>query len=225
MEEPIWQKEDPLTPTPKLKLTKGRTLETEPTTDNLLRQLSTLNMAGEDNKNNAKTHLKKLTPFHSNRKLIKEFLQECDLYILGNTKDFPNDASKVIFILSYMDNGEAKKWKQYYINNEVLTAGAYIWPKVANFHTKIKEAFAFEDEKEDSVRKLETLRQGNRNAKEITNQIWLLVTKAGLDEDNQMLICTYWCALNPQLANKMMYSTDKPSTLKDMGTAPTLKKG
>ena len=112
-----------------------------------------------------------------------------------------------------------------YINNEVITARSYVWPKVADFFTKVKEAFAFEDEKEDSVRKLETLRQGNRNAKEMTNEFQLLVTKAGLNEDNQMLICTYQCALNPQLANKIMYSTDKPSMLKDMGKDATLKKG
>ena len=154
--------------------------------DDLLRALQTLTMATA-----AKTHLKKLTPFHGDRKLIKKFIQECDLYIIGNLKDFPNDDSKVIFILSYMDDGAAEKWKQYYINNEVITARSYIWPKLANFYTKLREAFAFEDKKEDSVRKLETLKQGNRNAEELTNKFQLLVAKAGLDEDNQMLICTY----------------------------------
>ena len=107
----------------------------------------------------------------------------------------------------------------------MITAGSYVWPKLANFYTKLREAFAFEDKKEDSVRKLETLKQGNRNAEELTNEFRLLVTKAGLDEDNQMLIHTYQCALNPQLANKIMYSTDKPSTLKDTGKDATLKKG
>ena len=53
-------------------------------------------------KNDAKTHLKKLTPFHGDRRLVRKFLQECELYIMGNTKDFPDDASKVIFILSYV---------------------------------------------------------------------------------------------------------------------------
>ena len=90
-----------------------------------------------------------------------------------------------------MDDGEAEKWKQYYIDNEVITAGSYIWPKLADFYAKLREAFTFENEKEDSVRKLENLKQGNRNAKELTNEFQLLVTKAELDEDNQMLICTY----------------------------------
>ena len=40
-----------------------------------------------------------------------------------------------------------------------------------------------------------------------------------------MLICTYQHALNTQLANKIMYSTDKPSTLKDIGKDATLKRG
>ena len=210
----------------KLNINKGKNpWITEPIMDDLLGALQTLSMATAGDKNNTKTHLKKLTPFYGDRKLIKKFLQECNLYILGNAKDFSTNDSKVIFILSYMDDGEAEKWKQYFIDNEVITAGSYIWPKLANFYTKVKEAFAFKDEKEDSVRKLETLKQGNRNAKEMTNKFWLLVAKAGLDEDNQVLICTYWQTLNPQLANKIMYSTNKPSTLKDMGAGTTLKKG
>ena len=124
-----------------------------------------------------------------------------------------------------MDDGEAEKWKQYYINNEVITTGSYVWPKLADFYTKLREAFAFKDKKEDSVRKLETLKQGNRNTKELTNEFRLLVAKAGLDKDNQMLIHTYWHALNLQLANKIIYSTDKPSTLKDMETSANCKKG
>ena len=138
--------------------------------DDLLRALQTLTMATAADGKDAKTHLKKLTPFHGDRKLIKKFIQECDLYIIGNLKDFPNNSSKVIFILSYMDDGEAEKWKQYYINNEVITTRSYIWPKLANFYTKLREAFAFEEEKEDSVRKLETFKQGNRNAEELTNE-------------------------------------------------------
>ena len=121
-------------------------------------------------KNDAKTHLKKLTPFHGDRRLIREFLQECELYIIGNTKDSPDDASKVIFVLSYMDDGEVEKWKQYYINNEVYATGEYIWPEASDFYIKVKEAFTFEDKKEESVRKLETLKQGNRNTEEMTNE-------------------------------------------------------
>ena len=138
--------------------------------DNLLDQLLNLNMADTANKNDAKTHLKKPTPFHRDRKFVKKFLQECDPYILGNAKDFPDDASKVIFILSYVDNREAEKWKQYYIDHEIYATGEYVWPKASDFYIKVKEAFAFEDEKEESVRKLETLKQGNRNAKEMTNE-------------------------------------------------------
>ena len=88
--------------------------------DDLLGALQTLMMATAADAKDAKTHLKKLTPFHGDRKLIKKFIQECDLYIIGNSKDFPTDESKVIFILSYMDDGEAKKWKKYYIDNKLI---------------------------------------------------------------------------------------------------------
>ena len=71
-------------------------------TDDLLGALQTLMMATAADTKDAKTHLKKLTPFHGDRKLIKKFIQECDLYILRNLKDFPTNDSKVIFILSYV---------------------------------------------------------------------------------------------------------------------------
>ena len=73
--------------------------------DNLLGALQTLMMATPTDTKDAKTHLKKLTPFHGDRKPVKKLIQECDLYIIGNLKDFPNNDSKVIFILSYMDDG------------------------------------------------------------------------------------------------------------------------
>ena len=88
----------------KLDTDKGKNPWTEPTTDN-----RHLKLATPADKNDAKTHLKKPSPFHGDRKLVKKFLQECELYIIGNTKDFPNDASKVIFVLSYIDDGEAEK--------------------------------------------------------------------------------------------------------------------
>ena len=70
--------------------------------DDLLGALQMLSMATPADKNNAKTHLKKLTPFYGDRKLVKKFLQECNLYILGNSKDFSINDSKVIFILLKM---------------------------------------------------------------------------------------------------------------------------
>ena len=69
--------------TPKLKLNliliKGRTLEQqEPIMDDLLGALQTLMMATAADAKDAKTHLKKPTPFHGDRKLVKKFIQECD---------------------------------------------------------------------------------------------------------------------------------------------------
>jgi hypothetical protein len=167
-----------------------------------------------EEENKKTNHMKKPTPFHGDRRKVQSFLVDCRLYILANKKTFKNDAEQVLFILSYMDGGEAEKWKHHYLDSiENATTHEFDFGTIDKFTEAFKEAFQYEDEKEDAIRRLETIRQGNRSAEEMTNEFRLLIGKAGLDEKNEMLIRNYRRALRPQLANKILYSTDKPKDL------------
>ena len=56
-----------------------------------------------------KSYLKKPTPFDGNQQKVDNFIYACDLFFEGSSdKDFPTDKQKIIFILSYMSEGEAQ---------------------------------------------------------------------------------------------------------------------
>ena len=52
--------------------------------------------------------------FDGNRKEVNSFLQDCMAYLELNEHIFTTDKSQVMFILSYMDEKEAKRWKENY---------------------------------------------------------------------------------------------------------------
>ena len=99
--------------------------------------------------------------------------------------------------------------------------GSYTWLTKAVFLTAFKAAFLNEDEKEESIRKLDHISQGNRTAEEYVNEFRLTVSKAGLTTDNDMIVRTFRKGLNRALATRILYSDKKPNALEDT----TTKKG
>ena len=170
-----------------------------------------------------KSYLKKPEPFNGNRRKVDDFIYACDLFFEGSSdKDFPTDKQKIIFILSYMSEGEAQRWKKNYIETTTRQAdGSYTWPTKAVFLAAFKATFLNEDEKEESIRKLDYINQGNKTAEEYVNEFQLTVSKAGLSTDNDMIVRTFRKGLNKALATWIMYSDKKPNALEDT----TLKKG
>ena len=170
-----------------------------------------------------KSYLKKPTPFDRNQWKVDDFIYACDLFFEGSShKDFPTDKQKIIFILSYMSEGEAQRWKKNYIETTIRQAdGSYTWPTKTMFLDAFKAAFLNEDEKEESIRKLDYINQGNKTAEEYVNEFWLTVSKAGLPTNNDMIVRTFRKGLNKALATWIMYSDKKLNALEDT----TLKKG
>ena len=109
-----------------------------------------------------KSYLKKPTLFNGNRRKVNDFIYACNLFFEGSSdKDFPTDKQKIIFILSYMSEGEAQRWRKNYIETTIRQAdGSYTWPTKAVFLATFKAAFLNEDEKEESIRKLDYINQG-----------------------------------------------------------------
>jgi hypothetical protein len=125
------------------------------------------NMAEQGDKmevdHEGKSYLKKPEAFTGNRRKVDDFIHACDLFFEGSSpKDFPTDKQKIIFILSYMSGGEALRWRKNYMETEIKGAnGAYVWPTKADFLETFKTAFLNEDKKEESIRKLDNINQGN----------------------------------------------------------------
>ena len=59
-----------------------------------------------------KKKLKTPTPFSGKREDLREFLQEVKIYLLANSGIYISNLDKVLFVLSYMSEGDANSWKE-----------------------------------------------------------------------------------------------------------------
>ena len=71
---------------------------------------SYMNPASQSSTHVKEYGLNKLTPFSGNRMKVKAFLQECLVYINMNEEIYMTDKLKIGFVLSYMNEKEAKDW-------------------------------------------------------------------------------------------------------------------
>ena len=56
--------------------------------------------------------LNQLKPFTGKREELKKFLQDTNLYLLVNNKVYDTDIKKIMFALSFMNEGDAASWKE-----------------------------------------------------------------------------------------------------------------
>ena len=59
-----------------------------------------------------KKKLKTPTPFSGKREDLRKFLQEVKIYLLANSGIYTSNLDKVLFVLSYMTEGDANSWKE-----------------------------------------------------------------------------------------------------------------
>ena len=61
-----------------------------------------------------KKKLKPPTPFSGKREDLRKFLQEVKIYLWGNRSLYPEYTDKILFVISYMSDGDANTWKEEY---------------------------------------------------------------------------------------------------------------
>ena len=82
--------------------------EPEPNTETELIMAQLTGTTTMDVDHEGKSYLKKPDAFDGNQRKVDDFIHACDLFFEGSPdKDFPTDKQKIIFILSYMNTGEA----------------------------------------------------------------------------------------------------------------------
>jgi len=134
--------------------------------------------------NETKGLTRKPTVFSGDRKTLEKFIRDSSVYVAANKKNLPTDQTKTQFLLSYIDGGEADTWKEYFFNRYVIQPnGSYHWPTPNEVITSLRANFTKEDEIEESLRKLETMKQGSRTAEEIVNEFQILKSRARIDDN------------------------------------------
>ena len=125
--------------------------------------------------------LNKPTPFSGDRTKIKAFLQECLVYINMNEGIYKTDRLKIGFVLSYMNEKEARDWQELYLESiEDPATGKLVYPTFGAFLTEVCKAFWSADQVQDAVCKLENLKQGKKTAKQIVTEFKQLIGQARL---------------------------------------------
>jgi hypothetical protein len=86
--------------------------------------------------------MNKPTPFTGDRTKIRRFLQDCLRYLDMNQAIYNSDRLKIGFILSYMNDGEATNWKEYYLDTlEDPNTGMPNFPTLVMFLADVRKAF------------------------------------------------------------------------------------
>ena len=155
--------------------------------------------------------------FDGDRNRIKTFIQECNVYFDINDKVYTTDKTKIAFMLSLMNDKEARIWKGHYINAITGKNLKITYPPFTDFIEALERAFIPADEEGEAMNKLELLRQGNRPVEQMVTDFRMLITQAGLAEettsDHKHLIKIFMNCLNPQLKKKILFGESVPKTI------------
>ena len=104
--------------------------------------MSYMNPAPQNNIHAKKYGLNKPMPFSGDQTKVKVFLQECLVYIDMNKEIYMTDKLKIGFVLSYMNEKEAKDWRELYLGNiEDPATEKLVYLTFGTFLTEVCKAF------------------------------------------------------------------------------------
>ena len=162
--------------------------------------------------------LKTPTPFSGKREDLRSFLQEVKLYLRGNYQAYPDDEDQILFVLSYMSEGNAKDWKEEFVevaeqtsiqNNTDFTLGTF-----DDLIKQITADFSPFDGARDAIREMKGMKLGNDSIEEHVNKFKMLVTKSRLAKNDA--IAEYFRETLPiPLQKEIMRIPEPPKTLDD----------
>ena len=113
--------------------------------------------------------IKEPDPF-TDRKYIRQFMQQIVLNFSANPRRFKTDKSKILFVLSYMTTGEPGQWAEIFIESRtrlVPTWAPVTWGSWADFSNKL--AASFIDPNEDQKAYLELAAYTQKSGQSLPN--------------------------------------------------------
>jgi len=114
------------------------------------------------------------------------------MYLLINAETYNMDLKKIAFMLSLMEEGDAATWKKQLIeetfDRAILAGTNPNFGTIGNFISTLKEAFEPYNSEGDALEEMKVLRIGDIPIDEHIAKYKMLVTKAKLKEENQVVI-------------------------------------
>ena len=143
--------------------------------------MSYMNPAPQNGTHVKEYSLNKPMPFSGNQTKVKVFLQECLVYINMNEDIYMTDKLKIGFVLSYMNEKEAKDWRELFLEDiEDPATEKLVYPTFGTFLTEVCKAFQSVDRVQDALCKLDNLKRGKKTAEQVVMEFKQLIRQAGL---------------------------------------------
>ena len=121
--------------------------------------------------------------FNGETAKAKEFKRTCQSYLRLNEKVYDDSTRQITFVLSYMRNGRASEWAQFW-TTKLETPG--ITYSIHEFWNDFDKAFISADAKGEARSKLYALRQTN-SADKYNTQFQMFATQAEIEEYNALV--------------------------------------
>lgn len=154
--------------------------------------------------------LNKPDEFKGERKLLPTFLFQMELKFLAEPSNFTNDATKVVYAISYL-KGPAYQWVIPHQREGLLLA----FPTYSTFQRKLKQAFGDVNEQATAERELLALRQRGPCSYYTTE---FLRISSSLDWGTAALRSHYRMGLSDEVKDQLIH-VDMGETLSDLSIA------
>ena len=169
-------------------------------------------------------HVKVPTVFDGDRTKVTKFLQDVQVFMLAHKDGFKDEERKVLFTLSYMDEGVAETWKQAFLSNAFTIApgaaamnGFGTW---AELETKILKDFQPESVKVQAARDILTIKQGTKKASEYIAEFKVIAGLTGIPQ-YEMISNFFLNGLQPALGRKILAMNPFPDDMTKLYDAAT----
>jgi Ty3 transposon capsid-like protein/Zinc knuckle len=165
-----------------------------------------------------KKKLKPPTPYSGKREDLRKFLQEIKIYLLANADAYPNDLDKILFVLSYMSEGDANSWKEEFFDSAeqkaAQTGTTLALGKYKDLITEIEKDFSPYDAPKDAIYEMREMKLGKGSIEEHVSKFKMLVTKSKLAKNDA--VAEYFRETLPvPLQTRIMSLPTPPTTLDD----------
>ena len=190
--------------------------ETKPESETETIEIDT-NMVGESSRMRDDLQVIKLNlpkDFSGKREDLKKFLQQVNLYMDINAKTYHNNMTKIAFVLSFMDEGDALSWKEQFLG-EATSTSPHNYGTWADFERDLRKAFQPFNTPGDALKEIKNLLMGSNSIEDHNAKFRMLLTKSKLNKTSPAVIDYYCETLNLPLQKWLLGLEVPPVTLQE----------
>ncbi|GLB45568.1 putative retrotransposable element tf2 155 kda protein type 1-like [Lyophyllum shimeji] len=142
--------------------------------------------------------------FDGEREKGRAFINSCDLYMSLTPDAFPDEQTRINWVLSYMKGGRAARFAARTLRHPNSHGGVPRFGTYAEFRTQFVAEFCPRDEKRKAATTFETsaYHQGSRSVDEYIDEFWDLAEEAQFP-DGAQLVFRFRHGLDPRIEAKV----------------------